>query len=103
MALPRNSRRTASIPATDRPPAPATAHWDEPKIILPPRAVIPDPACWLRALRWRNGRHVAEAALMGAVALSTGARAICFKPDALRDDGRQVPNADLHHPTGACS
>jgi hypothetical protein len=23
------------------------------------------------------------------------ARAICFKPDALTDDGRQVPNVDL--------
>src|SRR5262249_15861025 len=30
-----------------------------------------------------------------AVALSIGARAICFKPDALTDDGRQVPNVDL--------
>src|SRR5215472_18660925 len=28
-------------------------------------------------------------------ALSVGARAICFKPDALRDDERQAPNADL--------
>src|SRR6266481_1897540 len=30
-----------------------------------------------------------------AVALSVGARAICCKPDALTDDGRQVPNVDL--------
>src|SRR5262249_56922450 len=30
-----------------------------------------------------------------AVALSVGARAICFKPHALRDDGRQSPNVDL--------
>src|SRR5215475_10710846 len=95
MALPRNSRRTASIPTTDRPPAPATARWDEPKIILPPRAVIPHPPCWLRALRWRNGRSDGRAGLGCAVALSVGARAICFKPDALTDDGRQVPNLDL--------
>src|SRR5262249_3183080 len=60
MALPRNSRRTASIPTTDRPPAPATARWDEPKIILPPRAVIPDPACWLRGLRRRKGGPTAS-------------------------------------------
>src|SRR5262245_47087365 len=35
------------------------------------------------------------------VALSVGARAICFKPDALRDDGRQVPNADLPSSDGS--
>src|SRR5262245_1950141 len=29
MALPRNSRRTASIPTTDRPPAPGTARRDD--------------------------------------------------------------------------
>src|SRR5262245_35084947 len=65
------------------------------KIILPPRAVIPHPPCWLRALRWRNGRSDGRAGLVCAVALSIGARAICFKPDALTDDGRQVPNVDL--------
>src|SRR5262249_60241040 len=95
MALPRNSRRSASIPTTDRPPAPATARWDEPKIIPPPRAVIPHPSCWLRGLRGRNGRSDGRAGLICAVALSVGARAICFEPDALTDDGRQVPNVDL--------
>src|SRR5262245_29526424 len=95
MALPRNSRRTASIPTTDRPPAPATARWDEPKIILPRRAVIPHHPCWLRGLRWRNGRSDGRAGLICAFALSVGARAICFKPDALTDDGRQVRNVDL--------
>src|SRR6266536_5916821 len=99
MALPRNSRRTASIPTTDRPPAPATARRDDPKIVLPPRAVIPHPPCWLRGLRLRNGRSDGRAALicavLCAVALSVGARAICCKPDALTDDGRQVPNVDL--------
>src|SRR5262249_60609979 len=29
-----------------------------------------------------------------AVAFSAGARAICCKPNALTDDGRQVPNVD---------
>src|SRR5262249_1973243 len=65
------------------------------KIVLPPRAVIPHPPCWLRALRWRNGRSDGRAGLVCAVALSVGTRAICFKPDALTDDGRQVPNLDL--------
>src|SRR6478736_6691621 len=99
MALPRNSRRTASIPTTDHPPAPATARWDEAKIVLPPRTVIPQPACWLRGLCVGGmGGPTAERVYtrrLCAVALSVGARAICFKPDALRDDGRQVPNADL--------
>src|SRR6516165_5109336 len=100
MALPRNSRRTASIRTTDRPPAPATTRWDNPKIVLPPQAVIPHPCHWLR-LRRRYGRPAAEATLidaaasLGAAALSIGARAICFKPDARRDDGRQVPNVHL--------
>src|SRR5262249_337471 len=101
MALPRNSRRTAPIPTTDRPPAPATARWADLKIILPPRAVIPHPPWWLRGLRLRNGRSDKRAGSymymrrLCAVAFSAGARAICCKPDALTDDGRQVPNVDL--------
>src|SRR5262245_34210249 len=71
------------------------------KIILPPRAVIPHPPCWLRALRLRNRRSDGRAGSymymrrLCAVAFSAGTRAICFKPDALTDDGRQVPNVDL--------
>src|SRR5262245_5235951 len=100
MALPRNSRRTASIPTTDRPPLRRGRRGGmTSKIILPPRAVIPQPPCWLRALRLRNrrsdGRAGSYTPRLCAVALSAGTRAICFKPDALTDDGRQVPNVDL--------
>src|SRR5262249_42273286 len=95
MALPRNSRRTASIPTTDRPPAPGTARWDDLKDNTPapgghpsPTLLVKGPALAEWAVRRPSGSCM-------VVALSVGTRAICFKPDALTDDGRQVPNVDL--------
>src|SRR5262245_24124382 len=101
MALPRNSRRTASIPTTDRPPAPGTARRDDLKDNTPapgghPSATLlvkgPAPEEW--AVR-RPSRSYMYMRRLCAVALSVGTRAICCKPDALTDDGRQVPNVDL--------
>src|SRR5215831_3916502 len=99
MALPRNSRRTAPIPTTDRPPAPATARWDDLKDSTPapgghpsPTLLVKGPAPEEWAVRRPSSSYMRR---LCAVALSVGARAICFEPDALRDDGRQVPNVDL--------
>src|SRR5215475_8925682 len=99
MALPRNSRRTASIPTTDRPPAPAAARWDDLKDNTPapgghpsPTLLVKGPAPEEWAVRRPSGFYMRR---LCAVAFSAGARAICCKPDALTDDGRQVPNVDL--------